>query len=410
MTIEKSLPDIYSVEPKANYRALSLDQNGGTEKIKIRIPRAAQRSRSRSRARYINPEDIVTPNPTRQATRSRTRVRNRSRNINRSQATTTEPPPRVSESTRSRSRSRARPRTRTRSRASQTTSENTSADKPRFNKSRFRIRNNSPSQNIDKSNSYEELLLRDPSYGVTPRRGTKAYVKYNDKQGNRKHDRKIQSRTRTRSRVSNSQVIPKDVITNDVIPLAEKPALPSFQIKSSKLQIKKFNALSRPEVPSLLKKIRNKAKKKINEETDRERNLRGKKLKEVFDDTFKNLIEEHKPVPDVANNIGVVPNAIESTLDISTIYPEDGYGSTYLKVATIRSPYSFDLIDDEGVKMSTRFVTVTRTYTSNIQATSLDVAPALSIIEPTAASVYDSFYQTENVLSPNRVESYSGFK
>ena len=390
-----------------------------------RIPREAQRSRSRSRARYINPEDIitpnptrqisrnqnpadiVTPNPTRQVNRSRTRIRNRSRSRNRSQTTTTESPPRLSESSRSRSRSRIRPRTR--SRTSQSTSNDTPESDVRFNKSRFQVRNNRPSQNADNSNSYEELLLRDPSYGVTTRRGTKAQVKYNDKQGNRKHGRKIQ-RTRPRNRVSNQKDISGDVITNDVIPLAEQPALPSFQLKSLQLKIKKFNPLSRPEAPSLLKKIRSKAKKKIDDEEERESNSRGRKLKRIFDDTFNNLIEEHKPLPEISDNIGGVSNNVISTLDVSTIYPEGGYGSTYLKVATIRSPYSFDLIDDEGVKMSTRFVTVTRTFTSNIQATSLDIAPALSIIEPTAASVYDSFHQTKHGLSPYNAESYSDFK
>ena len=186
--------------------------------------------------------------------------------------------------------------------------------------------------------------------------------------------------------------------------------LPSFQLKSLQLKIKKFNPLSRPETPSLLKKIRSKAKKKIDDEAERESNSRGRKLKRIFDDTFNNLIEEHKPQPDISNNIGGGSNNVISTLGVSTIYPEGGYGSTYLKVATIRSPYSFDLIDDEGLKMSTRFVTVTRTFTSNIQATSLDIAPALSIIEPTAASVYDSFYQTKHGLSPHNAESYSDFK
>ena len=278
------------------------------------------------------------------------------------------------------------------------------------NKSRFRVRNNNPSKNSEDSNSYKDLLLRDPSYGVTPRRGTKAYVKYNDKQGNRKyHDRQPQRRNRSKVRPSKSEDIPREIVTNDVIPLAEQPIIPSVGLKSLKLKIKKFDPSSRPEAPSLLKKIRDKTKKNINEDENRESQLRGKKLKEIFDNTFESLIEDNKPLPEfLNNNIGLSHNALVSTLDVSTIFPD--HGSTYLKVATIKSPYSFDLIDDEGVKMSTRFVTVTRTFTSTIEATSLDVAPALSIIEPTAASFYDSYYQTENVLSPHRSDPSSGFK
>ena len=46
-----------------------------------------------------------------------------------------------------------------------------------------------------------------------------------------------------------------------------------------------------------------------------------------------------------------------TTLDASTIFPENReQTSTFLEVATIRSPYSFTFEEE----MSTRFITVTR--------------------------------------------------
>ena len=48
---------------------------------------------------------------------------------------------------------------------------------------------------------------------------------------------------------------------------------------------------------------------------------------------------------------------LQTTLRVSTVFPENKEKtSTYLEVATIRSPYSFNI--EEG--MSTRFITVTR--------------------------------------------------
>ena len=53
-----------------------------------------------------------------------------------------------------------------------------------------------------------------------------------------------------------------------------------------------------------------------------------------------------------------------STLSVSTILPETG--TRGLEVATIKSPYSFQVSESDSVSESTRYVTVTRTFTSDI--------------------------------------------
>ena len=55
---------------------------------------------------------------------------------------------------------------------------------------------------------------------------------------------------------------------------------------------------------------------------------------------------------------------VMSTINVSTILPETG--TRLLEVATIKSPYSFQVSESDSVSESTRYVTVTRTFTSDI--------------------------------------------
>ena len=55
---------------------------------------------------------------------------------------------------------------------------------------------------------------------------------------------------------------------------------------------------------------------------------------------------------------------VMSTLTVSTILPETG--TRALEVATIKSPYSFQVSESDSVSESTRYVTVTRTFTGDI--------------------------------------------
>ena len=109
------------------------------------------------------------------------------------------------------------------------------------------------------------------------------------------------------------------------------------------------------------------------------------------------------------NNIDAPENSLTTTLKVSTVFPEDDF-STYLKVATIRSPYSFDL-DDEGTQKSTRYITVTRTFTSSIETTSAaGVEPSIQIIEPAPASSSKPFFQTETIPAPENILTSSALR
>ena len=78
---------------------------------------------------------------------------------------------------------------------------------------------------------------------------------------------------------------------------------------------------------------------------------------------------------------------------ISTLYPSDTSDS-YLKVATVRSPYTFNV--EENLK-STRFITLTRTESEVLKATSIPSLNQGKIIGTTTKSVLtlsDSFRAT----------------
>ena len=73
-------------------------------------------------------------------------------------------------------------------------------------------------------------------------------------------------------------------------------------------------------------------------------------------------------------------NYLESTLHISTVFP-DNIDSSYIEVATIRSPYSFSVEDELE---STRFITVTRTFTSdfaNLESTNIGTPSAFDFLD-----------------------------
>ena len=70
-----------------------------------------------------------------------------------------------------------------------------------------------------------------------------------------------------------------------------------------------------------------------------------------------------------------------STIQVNTI------SSGALEVATIRSPYSFQ-VDDEGQE-STRYITVTRTFTPDIATTPLPSLPSLPSLPPPSSLPFD---------------------
>jgi len=85
---------------------------------------------------------------------------------------------------------------------------------------------------------------------------------------------------------------------------------------------------------------------------------------------------------------------LQTTLLVSTVYPE-GVNSEYLEVATIRSPYSFEF--EEG--MSTRYITVTRTFTSSAAPT----RPPSFDEEEDTYKTSSPLFQTETIPAPENI-------
>ena len=113
-----------------------------------------------------------------------------------------------------------------------------------------------------------------------------------------------------------------------------------------KLTFKKFNRFNRPEARlSLLQKILNKGKNKNTLSVEEQQ-----KLKETSETKDIEIVDENQ-----LQNLGsssVKDEDLQTTLLVSTVYPEGWEPSTFLEVATIRSPYSFNV--DEG--KSTRYL------------------------------------------------------
>ena len=284
----------------------------------------------------------------------------------------------------------------------------------KFNKSRFRTRNRETTIATERTPD-EDVLFGQSSFKVSSSvSGRNRYRNSNDKRrggSNRFRDRVSPAKTR---RIEPSAT--KDVASSFNLRRPEEPEAPSFKPKKPKLSFKKFNRFSRPDArQSLLNKIFNK-NGKLGKNTIDPEEVKRKKEEKLAEQTkkqeLKELIKENEELQELSNNdIGSPSNSLTTTLKVSTVFPENELESTYLKVATIRSPYSFDL-DEEGVKKSTRFITVTRTFTSSIQATtsSPDVEPSVQIIEPATASSSKPFFQTETIPAPENILTSSAFR
>ena len=281
----------------------------------------------------------------------------------------------------------------------------------KFNKSRFRTRNRKPST-TERPEEEEDILFGQPSFKVSSSISSKRnrYGSSSGKRrgGNRFRDRISPAKTR---RIEHSTT---DVASSFNLKRPEEPKAPSLKLSKSKLNIKKFNRFSRPNArESLLKKILGKGKGKNTISPEEAKRLKEEKLKATTKQQgIEELIKENEELQELSNNnIDSPKNSLTTTLKVSTVFPEDELDSTYLKVATIRSPYSFDL-DDEGVKKSTRFITVTRTFTSSIALTTSasSVEPSVQIIEPAQASSSKPFFQTETIPAPENILTSSAFR
>ncbi len=134
----------------------------------------------------------------------------------------------------------------------------------------------------------------------------------------------------------------------------------SGEESSKPLTFKKFNRFNRPDFrQSLLEKILNKGKGKNTLDPEEQAELIETQQKEeprTVPENESGDLPEYDFIEEIdANDVDSDP--LQTTLQVSTMMPEDKKAtSTYLRIATIRSPYSFSFEDG----MSTRFITVTR--------------------------------------------------
>lgn len=162
-------------------------------------------------------------------------------------------------------------------------------------------------------------------------------------------------------------------------------------------KIKKFSPFSRPDIrQSLLAKILNKGKANENTLTPEEQEEAKLEQEEALENL--DLIDEEDPIQDGealqdVQYSSVKDGDLQTTLLVSTQYPENlKSSSAFLEVATIRSPYSFSFEDS----MSTRFITVTRTFTSTVKP---------SKTRPPSSTYQTStpIFQTETIPAPENI-------
>ena len=132
-------------------------------------------------------------------------------------------------------------------------------------------------------------------------------------------------------------------------------------------EIKKFDRFKRPNYKNnFLKKYFPKPKISSYQDQDSE-------ALEIFpsivenDDTLQNIDNEEEHF-----------ERLMTTLQVSSIYPKE-LSAEYLEVATIRSPYTFNIEDNEK---STRFITITKSITK-----SMDIAPTKSFTSSASSTL-----------------------
>lgn len=160
---------------------------------------------------------------------------------------------------------------------------------------------------------------------------------------------------------------------------------------STKVEFKKFNRFSRPDLrQSLLQKILNKGGKSKGTLTVEEQEEASKNNDDDEDlEDSEESLEDETTLQDLGSS-SIKDEDLQTTLDATTVYPETLSSSAFLEVATIRSPYSFNF--EEG--MSTRFITVTRTFTSDIKPSKTE-EPDYKTSSP--------LFQTETIPAPENI-------
>lgn len=176
----------------------------------------------------------------------------------------------------------------------------------------------------------------------------------------------------------------------------------SFTQKSNtpKIEFKKFDRFKRPNLrKNLLNKffsnrpgLKNR-KEEVDENKERENEV---DFPDDHDSSPSALVPSILDDEDILQNLDneeIRLDRLQTTLLVSTVYPEES-SEEYLEVATIRSPYTFNIEDNQK---STRFITVTRTFskTSDIKP-SKSLTSSVSLVLPTSSIRPDSTFPSKS--------------
>ena len=243
--------------------------------------------------------------------------------------------------------------------------------------------------------------------------------------------RSFSSRNRFRSRNEDRSQPAAEVTT--ARPTTKKPVSnPSSRTSNdededfsyNKISIKKFNKFKRPDYrKTLFNKFLAKrpdikirlANKKEEEEEEKEAEQSDPADHE---DQDKDLAfpDDHESspsalVPSIVDDEDILQNIeneeirferLLTTLDVSTVYPKD-LSDEYLEVATIRSPYTFNIEENEK---STRFITITKSLTKT-----MDISPSQSLtssyssssIQPSPSLSSAPLFDTNSIPPPENI-------
>jgi hypothetical protein len=120
---------------------------------------------------------------------------------------------------------------------------------------------------------------------------------------------------------------------------------------------------------------------------------------QYFTLAYSNLESQHLDSPELRFS------RLQTTLHVSTLRPEEMSPGEFLEVATIRSPYTFNVEDDQK---STRFITVTRTNTKSMEisaSSTFTMSSEASSISPTPSSTlkHTPLFDTASIPAPENI-------
>ena len=185
----------------------------------------------------------------------------------------------------------------------------------------------------------------------------------------------------------------------------------------NKISIKKFNKFKRPDYrKTLFNKFLAKrpdikirlAKKKEEDDQKETENQQDNEEDLAFPDDHES--SPSALVPSIVDDENILQNIeneeirferLLTTLDVSTSYPGE-LSDQYLEVATIRSPYTFNIEDNEK---STRFITITKSLTKT-----MEIAPSKSFTSVPSSSILPSpsvsstpLFDTNSIPPPENI-------